>query len=71
MPSKEEAEKAIEEMNGKEFKGRAINVNEAKPKTDRGGRGGRGGGGGRGGFGGGGRGGSGGGGGRGGGRGRY
>ena len=72
MPSKEEAEKAIEEMNGKEFKGRAINVNEAKPKTDRGGRGGRGGGGGRGGFGGGGRGGrGGGGGGRGGGRGRY
>ena len=62
MPSKEEAEKAIEEMNGKEFQGRAMNVNEAKPKTDRGGRGGRGGGGG------GGRGGFGGGGGRGGGR---
>lgn len=55
MPTKAEAEKAIEEMNGKEFKGRAINVNEAKPKTDRGGRGG---GGGRGGFGGGGGGGS-------------
>ena len=54
MPSKEEAEKAIEEMNGKEFKGRAMNVNEAKPKTDRGGRGGGGGRGGRGGFGGGG-----------------
>ncbi len=51
MPSKDEAEKAIEEMNGKEFKGRALNVNEAKPKTDRGGRGGRGGGGRRGGFG--------------------
>ena len=51
MPSKAEAEKAIEEMNGKEFKGRALNVNEAKPKTDRGGRGG---GGRRGGFGGGG-----------------
>jgi RNA recognition motif-containing protein len=50
MPSKAEAEKAIEEMNGKEFKGRAINVNEAKPKVDRGGRGGGGrGGGGRGG----------------------
>ena len=60
MPSKAEAEKAIEEMNGKEFMGRALNVNEAKPKVDRGGRGG--GGGGRGGgFGGG----------RGGGRGRY
>lgn len=54
MPSKAEAEKAIEEMNGKEFMGRAINVNEAKPKVDRGGRGGRGGGGrGGGGFGGG------------------
>ncbi len=62
MPSKAEAEKAIEEMNGKEFQGRALNVNEAKPKVDRGGRGGgggrggfggRGGGGGRGGFGGG------------------
>ena len=66
MPSKDEAEKAIEEMNGKDFNGRALNVNEAKPKTDRGGRGGRGGGGRRGGFGGGGRGGSGGGGGRGG-----
>ena len=45
MPSKEEAEKAIEEMNGKDMKGRALNVNEARPKTDRGGgRGGRGGG---------------------------
>jgi RNA recognition motif-containing protein len=53
MPSKAEAEKAIAEMNGKEFKGRAINVNEAKPKVDRGGRGGRGGGGRGGGFGGG------------------
>ena len=55
MSSKEEAEKAIEEMNGKEFMERVLNVNEAKPKTDRGGRGGRGGGGrgggGRGGFG--------------------
>ena len=63
MPSKEEAEKAIEEMNGKELKGRALSVNEAKPKVDRGHGGGRGGfgggrGGGRGGFGGGGRGGS-------------
>ena len=64
MPSKEEAEKAIEEMNGKDLKGRALNVNEARPKTDRGGgRGGRGGG--RGGGFGGGRGGGGGGGGRG------
>ena len=48
MPSKDEAQKAIEEMNGKDIKGRAVNVNEAKPKTDRS-RGG--GGGGRGGFG--------------------
>jgi RNA recognition motif-containing protein len=50
MPSKEEAEKAIAELNSKEMKGRAMTVNEAKPKTDRGGRGRRGGfGGGRGG----------------------
>ena len=57
MPSKDEAQKAIEEMNGKDLMGRAVNVNEARPKTDRGGgRGGRGGfGGGRGGGGGGGR----------------
>jgi len=58
MPSKEEAQKAIEEMNGKDLMGRAVNVNEARPKTDRhdsrGGRGGGGrGGGGRGGGGGG------------------
>ncbi|GAG97756.1 unnamed protein product [marine sediment metagenome] len=43
MPSKEEAQKAIAELNGKDMKGRAMTVNEAKPKTDRGGRGGRGG----------------------------
>ena len=67
MPSKAEAEKAIEEMNGKEFMERALNVNEARPKVDRGGRGGGGGGRGSGGRGGGGRG-SFGGGGRGGGR---
>ena len=42
MPSKDEAEKAIGEMNGKEFMGRALNVNVAKPKTDRRGGGGRG-----------------------------
>ena len=41
MPSKDEAEKAIGEMNGKEFMGRALNVSEAKPKTDRRGGGGR------------------------------
>jgi len=49
MPSKDEAAKAIEEMNGKEFMERALNVNEARPKVDRGGRGGGGRGGGRGG----------------------
>ena len=43
MPSKEEAEKAIEGLNGKDIKGRAMTVNEAKPKVERGGRGGRGG----------------------------
>jgi RNA recognition motif-containing protein len=65
MASNEEGQKAIEQFNGKEFNGRNLNVNEAKPREDRGGRGG-GGGGGRGGFGGN-RGGGGGGGGRGGG----
>jgi cold-inducible RNA-binding protein len=43
MPSKEEAQKAIAELNGKDMKGRAMTVNEAKPKIDRGDRGGRGG----------------------------
>ena len=42
MPSKDEAEKAIGEMNGKEFMGRTLNVNVAKPKTDRRAGGGRG-----------------------------
>jgi RNA recognition motif-containing protein len=59
MASNEDGQKAIEQFNGKEFNGRNLNVNEAKPREDRGGRGG--GGGGRGGFGGGGRGGGGGG----------
>lgn len=40
MPSKDEAQKAIEGMNGKDLMGRALNVNEARPKVDRGGRGG-------------------------------
>ena len=55
MPSKNEAQTAITEMNEKDLKGRTINVNEARPKTDRGGGGGGGrrrGGGGGGGFGG-------------------
>ena len=54
MASREEGEAAIQQLNGKEVGGRALNVNEAKPREDRGGRGGGGGGGGRGGFGGGG-----------------
>jgi RNA recognition motif-containing protein len=52
MASNEDGQKAIEQFNGKEVNGRNLNVNEAKPREDRGGRGG-GGGGGRGGFGGG------------------
>lgn len=65
MGSQEEATKAINEFNGKELDGRALTVNEARPREDRprGGSG-SGGGGGGGGFGGG-RGGGGGGGGRG------
>jgi RNA recognition motif-containing protein len=35
IASKQEAQKAIEEMNGKDLMGRAVNVNEARPKTDR------------------------------------
>lgn len=64
MATKEEGEAAIAQFNGKEFGGRNLNVNEARPREDRGGRGGggggrgfggnRGGGGGRGGYGGGG-----------------
>jgi len=50
MSSKEEGEAAISQFNGKEVNGRALNVNEAKPREDRGGgRGGYGGGGNRGG----------------------
>ncbi|MBN1272265.1 MAG: RNA-binding protein [Candidatus Aminicenantes bacterium] len=46
MPNKEDGEKAIEALNGKELKGREIKVNEARPRSDRPrGRGGRGGGG--------------------------
>ena len=52
MSSKEEGEAAIQQLNGKEVGGRALTVNEAKPREDR--RPGGGGGGGRGGFGGGG-----------------
>ncbi len=41
------AEAAIETLNGTEMDGRNLNINEAKPREDRGGRGGGGGGGGR------------------------
>ncbi|MGH9928925.1 MAG: RNA recognition motif domain-containing protein [Pyrinomonadaceae bacterium] len=58
MSSKEEGEAAIAQYNGKEVNGRNLNVNEAKPREDRGGRGGGGGYGGNRGGGGGGRGGS-------------
>jgi RNA recognition motif-containing protein len=51
MPVKDEGQAAIDGLNGKEMGGRAITVNEARPREE-GGRGG--GGGGRGGFGGGG-----------------
>src|SRR5919112_2736933 len=45
MATPEEAAAAIEAFNGKDFGGRNLTVNEAKPRTDRGGCGG-----GRGGF---------------------
>jgi RNA recognition motif-containing protein len=51
MTSDEDGEKAITALNGSQFGGRTINVNEARPKSDRGGGGGGfggGGGGGRG-----------------------
>jgi RNA recognition motif-containing protein len=34
MPNREEALKAISAVNGLDLKGRALKVNEAKPKTD-------------------------------------
>ena len=50
MPDDGEANNAIEQMNGKDLEGRALTVNVARPREDRGGggggRGGRGGGGG-------------------------
>ena len=80
MANAEEGEKAIAALNGQEIGGRTLNINEARPKTERGGGGGGGGGRDRGGYGGGrgshgggggGRGGRGGGGGGGGGRDRW
>jgi len=42
MSSQEEATSAIEQFNGKQVGGRALTVNEAKPRENRGGGGGRG-----------------------------
>ena len=57
MATKEEGDAAIAQFNGKEFNGRNLTVNEARPREERGNRGGGGGrgfggGGGRGGYGG-------------------
>jgi RNA recognition motif-containing protein len=41
MSTKEEGAAAIQQFNGKDVGGRALNVNEAKPREDRGGGGGR------------------------------
>jgi len=35
MGTQEEANKAIAELNGKDFQGRALTVNEARPREDR------------------------------------
>ena len=35
MPNQAEAEKALEELNGHELDGRALKVNESKPREDR------------------------------------
>jgi len=43
MTNDEDGEKAIAALNGSQFGGRTINVNEARPKSDRGGGGGGGG----------------------------
>jgi len=40
MSSDDEAERAIAALNGRELDGRALNINEARPKEDRGGGGG-------------------------------
>lgn len=47
MPEDDKAREAIEALNGKEYDGRALTVNEARPRAPRGGGGGGGGGGGR------------------------
>ncbi|MCI0650794.1 MAG: RNA-binding protein [Planctomycetes bacterium] len=55
MGSDDEAQAAITALNGQQWEGRTITVNEARPREDRPRMGGGGGGGGRGGYGGGGR----------------
>ena len=45
MPSKDEAQSAIDGLNGEDLKGKTLNVNEARPRpSHRGGRGDKGGG---------------------------
>jgi len=39
MTNNSEADRAIAELNGREMDGRALNINEARPKEDRGGGG--------------------------------
>ncbi|MGB2958752.1 MAG: RNA-binding protein, partial [Bacteroidota bacterium] len=34
MPSKTEAQSAIDGLNGKDLKGQSLNVNEARPRTE-------------------------------------
>jgi cold-inducible RNA-binding protein len=43
MSANADADRAIAELNGRELDGRALNINEARPKTDRPGGGGGGG----------------------------
>jgi RNA recognition motif-containing protein len=52
MPNDEEADRAVNALNGSEVGGRRLNVNEARPREERGGFGGGGGRGDRGGYGG-------------------
>ena len=35
MPNKDEADKAISSLNGRDLKGRTATVNEARPRTDK------------------------------------